>query len=122
MYKKILYLFAAAALFSACGQTASGPQDRLTVNDKKIDAMASSFKDLGGGYAKDAFNVFYYGKKMDASAPTFKILEGGYSKDAFNVFYYGRKVEDAHAPSFKYTGDGYAEDTFNAFYRGRKLD
>ena len=89
--------------------------------DKKIDAMASSFKDLGGGYAKDAFNVFYYGKKMDASAPTFKILEGGYSKDAFNVFYYGRKVEDAHAPSFKYTGDGYAEDTFNAFYRGRKL-
>ena len=39
MYKKFLYLFAAAALFSACGQTASGPQDRLTVNDKKIDAV-----------------------------------------------------------------------------------
>ena len=39
MYKKILYLFAAAALFSACGQAASGPQDRLTVNDKQIDKI-----------------------------------------------------------------------------------
>ena len=39
MYKKILYLFAAAVLFSACGQAASGPQDRLTVNDKQIDKI-----------------------------------------------------------------------------------
>ena len=39
MLKKFLYLFAAAALASACGQAASGPQDRLTVNDKKIDAV-----------------------------------------------------------------------------------
>jgi len=39
MYKKFLYLFAAAALVSACGQATSGPQDRLTVNDKKIDAV-----------------------------------------------------------------------------------
>ena len=91
--------------------------------DKKIDAMASSFKEIGDGYAKDAFNVFYYGKKIDgASASTFKVLDGGYSKDAFNVFYYGKKVDGASASTFKYTGDGYAQDAFNAYYRGRKLD
>ncbi len=39
MYKKILYLFAAAALVSACGQSTPGPQDRLTVNDKQIDKI-----------------------------------------------------------------------------------
>jgi len=91
--------------------------------DKKIDAIAFSFKDIGDGYAKDAFNVFYYGKKLDgATAATFKILEGGYSKDAFNVFYYGKKVDGATATTFKYTGDGYAEDAFNVFYRGRKIE
>ena len=91
--------------------------------DKNIDAMASSFKEIGDGYAKDAFNVFYYGKKIDgASASTFKVLDGGYSKDAFNVFYYGKKVDGASASTFKYTGDGYAQDAFNAYYRGRKLD
>lgn len=91
--------------------------------DKKIDAVASSFKEIGGGYAKDAFNVFLYGKKIDgATAATFKVLEGGYAKDAFNVFYYGMKVDGATASSFKYTGDGYAEDAFNAFYRGRKIE
>ena len=64
--------------------------------DKKIDAMAASFKEMEGGYAKDAFNVFFYGKKLEgASAASFKILEGGYSKDAFNVYYYGKKVEGA---------------------------
>lgn len=91
--------------------------------DKKIDAMAATFKDIGNGYAKDAFNVFYYGMRIDgASASTFKVLGGGYSKDAFNVFYYGKKVDDASASTFKYTGDGYGEDTFNAFYRGRKIE
>ena len=91
--------------------------------DKKIDAMASTFKEIGDGYAKDAFNVFYYGKKIeDANGSTFKLLEGGYSKDSFNVFYYGKKVEGANASTFKYTGDGYGEDTFNAFYRGRKIE
>lgn len=50
------------------------------------------------------------------------MLEGGYAKDAFNVFYYGMKVDGATASSFKYSGDGYAEDAFNAFYRGRKIE
>ena len=91
--------------------------------DKKIDAMAATFKEIGNGYAKDAFNVFYYGTKIeDANGSTFKLLEGGYSKDSFNVFYYGKKVEGANASTFKYTGDGYGEDTFNAFYRGRKIE
>ena len=41
--------------------------------DKKIDAMASSFKEIGDGYAKDSFSVFYFGKKIEgASASTFK--------------------------------------------------
>lgn len=90
--------------------------------DKKIDATASTFKEIGEGYAKDAFSVFYRGRKIDASATTFKLLEGGYAKDAFNVFYYVRKVDGASAASFKYTGDGYAKDAFNDYYRGRKLD
>ena len=38
MYKKILYVSAAALLVCACARPVA-PQDRLTVNDKKIDAV-----------------------------------------------------------------------------------
>ena len=55
-------------------------------------------------------------------ASSFKEIGDGYAKDAFNVFYYGKKVDGASASTFKYTGDGYAQDAFNAYYRGRKLD
>ena len=90
--------------------------------DKKIDAMASSFVDLGGGYAKDSFNVYYFGEKLKGCmASNFKILEGGYAKDSFNVYYRGNKVEGAVASSFKYTGNGYGQDNFNAYYRGKQL-
>ena len=49
---------------------------------------------------------------------SFKDLGGGYGKDAFNVYYCGEKVKGAMASSFKYTGDGYRQDTFDAYYRG----
>ena len=73
------------------------------------------------GYYKTKWNVYYGDKKLDAMASSFKELGGGYAKDAFNVYYCGEKVEGAWASSFKYTGDGYAEDSFDAYYRGRKL-
>lgn len=73
------------------------------------------------GYYKTKWNVYYGDKKLDATASSFKELGGGYAKDAFNVYYCGEKVEGAWASSFKYTGDGYAEDTFDVYYRGKKL-
>ena len=85
-------------------------------------ADARTFVDLGCGYAKDSFSVFYHGRKIDASAGSFKLLDGGYAKDAFTVFYFGKKVDGASAGTFKYTGDGYAKDAFNDYYRGRKLE
>ena len=90
--------------------------------NKKIDAMASSFVDLGGGYAKDSFNVYYFGEKLKGCmASSFEILEGGYAKDSFNVYYRGNKVDGAMASSFKYMGNGYGQDHFNAYYKGKKL-
>lgn len=74
------------------------------------------------GYYKTTFNVYYGDKKLDAMASSFVELGGGYAKDAFNVYYYGEKVKGAWASSFKYTGNGYGEDTFDAYYRGRKLE
>ena len=90
--------------------------------NKIIDAMASSFVDLGGGYAKDSFNVYYFGEKLKGCmASSFEILEGGYAKDSFNVYYRGNKVDGAMASSFKYMGNGYGQDHFNAYYKGKKL-
>jgi hypothetical protein len=66
--------------------------------------------------------VAYHGRKIDATAATFKLLEGGYAKDSFNVFYYGKRVEGASPASFKYTGNGNAKDAFSDYYRGRKLE
>ena len=98
-------------------------QFNVYYGDKKIDAMASTFVEIGEGYAKDSFNVYYFGEKLKGCmASTFEILEGGYAKDSFNVFYRGNKVEGAMASSFKYTGNGYGEDRFEVFYKGKKLE
>ena len=74
------------------------------------------------GYFKTKWNVYYGDKKIDAVANSFRELGGGYAKDAFNVFYYGEKVIGAVASSFEYKGDGYAQDAFDAYYRGRKIE
>ena len=109
----------------------STPEDRgyfktsfnVYFGNKKIDAMASSFVDLGGGYAKDSFNVYYFGEKLKGCmASSFEILEGGYAKDSFSVYYRGNKVDGAMASSFKYMGNGYGQDHFNAYYKGKKLE
>ncbi len=72
-------------------------------------------------YFKTNLNVYYGDKKLDAVASSFKDLGGGYAKDAFTVYYCGEKVKGAMATTFKYTGDGYGQDTFDAYYRGRKI-
>lgn len=86
------------------------------------DARASSFKDLGWGYAKDAFDAYYCGELMDGvSASMIKVLKDGYAKTSFDVYYMGRPVEDAFSNSFKVLQDGYAKDSFNVFYCGKEI-
>ena len=92
-------------------------------NGEKVKgARASSFKDLGWGYAKDTFDVYYCGKEIDASSSSFKVLEDGYAKDSFDVFYRGKEVKGASSSSFKVLGQGYAKDSFDTYYRGVKVD
>lgn len=63
-------------------------------NGEKISDSPSSFKDLGWGYGKDAFDVYYMGKKVNgASTTSFKVLKDGYAEDAFDTYYRGRVVK-----------------------------
>ena len=80
-----------------------GPDDyygyRITSNavlfrGRKISDSPRSFKDLGWGYGKDNFNVYYMGQKMDdVFSTTFKVLEDGYAEDTFYTYYKGKKVK-----------------------------
>ena len=74
------------------------------------------------GYYKTKWNVYFGNKKIDAIASSFEDLGCGYARDAFNVFYYGERVDGTWAKSFKQTGNGYGEDQFNVYYRGRKIE
>ena len=86
-------------------------------------ASATSFKDLGMGYAKDSFHVYHDGMRLeDALATSFEILGWGYSKDSFSVYYCGRKIEGASVSSFRAGRDGYASDTFNTYYEGVRIE
>jgi hypothetical protein len=85
-------------------------------------ARASSFKDLGWGYAMDTFDVYYCGKEIDASTMNFEVLTDGYAKNAFDVFYFGEEVKGASPSSFKVLSNGYAKDSFDTFYKGQKID
>ena len=85
-------------------------------------ARASSFKDLGWGYAMDTFDVYYCGKEIDASTMNFEVLTDGYAKNVFDVFYCGKEVKGASPSSFKVLSNGYAKDAFDTYYMGKEID
>ena len=74
-----------------------------------------------GRYRVTTHDVFYDDMKTEANPRSFQELGGGYAKDAFDVYYCGKKIKDAFANKFVYLGDGYAEDAFNTYYRGKKV-
>lgn len=104
------------------------------------DVDASSFVDMGYGYGKDAYNVFYHGHLLPYVDPVTFSLKcspqqsdeeyhryghsryGTYFQDDFDVYYNGRKIEDATSNSFKDLGYGYAKDAFNVYYRGEEIE
>lgn len=88
---------------------------------KKLADNPSRFTALKDGYAKDTFNVYYFGKKIGASTSGFKVLSDGYAKDSFDAYYCGKEVVGSTASSFKVTGNGYAEDTWARYYLGKKI-
>lgn len=88
---------------------------------KKIDATVHSFKALSDGYALDSFDVYYFGVEIEASTSRFTVLEDGYAKDAFDAYYCGKEVKGSVASSFKVLGNGYAEDAFDKYYLGKKI-
>ena len=71
------------------------------------------------GYIVTSNAVLYNGRKISSSASSFKDLGWGYGKDAFEVYYMGNKVSGASSSSFKVLKDGYAEDAFDTYYRGK---
>lgn len=106
-------------------------------------ADVRTFIELGHGYGKDRYQVFYMGDLLPyVDAPSFRLkgqgivsgcdeilpdkalpgspLGDGYSKDDFNVYFNGQKI-DASEMSFRRLGGGYGKDDFNVYYLGRKL-
>lgn len=89
---------------------------------RRMDARAGSFKVLSDGYALDNFDVYYYGEEIDASTSRFTVLSDGYAKDAFDAYYCGKEVKGSVASSFVVLGNGYAKDSFDTYYLGKKVD
>lgn len=87
----------------------------------KLTDNPSRFTALKDGYAKDTFNVYYFGKKIGASTSGFKVLSDGYAKDAFDAYYCGKEVVGSSASTFKVTGNGYAKDNWETYYLGKKV-
>ena len=98
-----------------------------------------SFVNLGHGYAKDAYHVYYLGDVLRYVDPrTFRLKRDDYHRpydgdDGFMyrsrgymimshaVLFNGKNVEGASAHSFQDLGGYYGKDTFNVFFMGRKL-
>lgn len=86
-------------------------------------ANPDSFKELGGGYARDTFRAYYMGRIMENANPdALHYLGEGYAANTFRVYYMGKIVEQANPDSFKLLQNGYAEDTFRTYYRGKKVN
>ena len=91
-------------------------------NGTRYGSQRDTDQHLAGRYRVTTNDVFYDNMKTEANPRSFQELGGGYAKDAFDVYYCGRKIRDAFASRFVYLGDGYAEDAFNTYYRGRKVE
>lgn len=63
--------------------------------------------------------MLFNGRKISDNPQNFQDLGWGYAKDSFEVYYMGRKIEGAMTSSFKVLKNGYAEDTFETYYRGK---
>lgn len=98
-----------------------------------------SFVNLGHGYAKDAYHVYYLGDVLRYVDPrTFRLKRDNYH-DAYDgdedfmyrsrgymimshaVLFNGKNVEGASTHSFQDLGGYYGKDSFNVFFMGRKL-
>lgn len=71
------------------------------------------------GYIVTSSAVLYNERKISSSASSFRDSGWGYGKDAFEVYYMGNKVSSANSFSSKVPEDGYAEDAFDTYYRGK---
>ena len=74
-----------------------------------------------GKYTKDTFNVYFNNKKTNISSMTFEDLGHGYARDAFAIYYKGDKINDAFHLKFQVLGREYAKDPFNVYKRGKKI-
>ena len=71
------------------------------------------------GYMVTSNAVLFNGKKISDNPRSFRDLGWGYGKDNFEVYYMVSKIEGAMNSSFKVLKDGYAEDSFETYYRGK---
>ncbi|CAF1120429.1 unnamed protein product [Didymodactylos carnosus] len=80
------------------------------------------FQDLGMGYGKDFFHVYYLGQKIsNANADSFGVLSDGYAVDALNVYYKGQEVSGANVYTFQVIGPGTAKDAFYVYHAGERI-
>lgn len=137
------------------GRRGPGRQEGYSKNKWKViydgrevqGASASSFENLGRGYAeddrhdhccgarakgsgrsrgrrpygytKDAWAVYFGKREVEgASVATFEELGGGYGKDAWKVYFRGAAIADASASTFEFLGKGYAKDAWKVYYNG----
>lgn len=89
----------------------------------KIGDVSGNLKNLGAGYAVDAFNGYFRGREIEISG-NLKVLKAYkaltyYAVDSFNAFYKGKKIEVSG--NLKSLGFGYATDSFNAYFHGEKM-
>jgi len=66
--------------------------------------------------------IFYrreYGESM--TAISFEDLGFGYARDPFQVYFPGHMINGAHPQSFEVLSDGYAKDTFYVYYQSDKM-
>ena len=92
---------------------------RVYPGDYPVDPSDEYDPYYNEGYVVTSNAVLYNGRKISERPSSFKDLGWGYAKDVFDVYYLGEKIEDARSSSFKVLKDGYAEDAFDTYYRGR---
>lgn len=79
-----------------------------------------TFVELGDGYAKDKFLIFYNGHSIGQAKilKKFMNMKNGYAKDSKNVYYNGEQIK-ADPRTIRVIGDGKALDKDRVYLYGK---
>ena len=110
----LIYIIFAFAGLSCYAQTESENTDTVSAIDTVY--IYTNWKSI-----VNPTHYYYNGDTIEVAQPsTFKVLGGGYAKDGYSAYYKGKEVQGAQGASFRWVAGDTAADVMDTYIKGEQ--